>query len=312
MACFNPVPAYRTDSGDVVMVERGSIRATLTLACGRCTGCRVERARQWTVRVMHEASLYEENCFVTLTYAPEHLPADGSLRYRPDFQNFLKRLRRHFSCRCVGASHGSDCRARNIRFFMCGEYGEEGNRPHYHAALFNVDFREDAYVWKDSGSGHVVYRSPTLERLWPFGSSSFGALTQESAAYVARYAMKKVYGDLADEHYKDVDRETGEVTWRVPEFTHMSLKPGIGAGWFSKFRGDVFPHDRVVVGGVESRPPRYYDTLMKRLDRDLVEELKMAREARARERWQDNTPERLASRETVAKARLAFFRRKLK
>lgn len=295
MACYSPVPAFRTAEGQVVMVERGNVVASLTLACGRCVGCRVERARQWTVRVMHEASLYDENCFVTLTYDDAHLPSDNSLQYG-DFQRFLKRLRKW----------------RPVRFYMCGEYGDERGRPHYHAALFGVGFREDRYVWRDFGSGHVVYRSPRLEGMWQFGASSIGELTVESANYIARYVMKKVYGDLADRHYEDVDRETGVVTFRVPEFTRMSLKPGIGAGWLRKFESDVYPHDRVVFKARECKPPRYYDQLLKRENPELLEELKERRVAQARARWPDNTPERLVVRETVAKARLTSYRRKLK
>lgn len=299
MACFNPVPAFRTDAGDVVMVERGSIRSTMSLACGRCIGCRIERARQWSIRVMHEASLYgDRNCFLTLTYSDESLPSDGSLQYRRDFQPFMRRLRKAFT-------------DRKVRFFMCGEYGEDKARPHYHVALFNCDFSEDRYVFKDFGSGHIVFRSPTLERLWHFGTSCIGTLTVESADYVARYTLKKVYGDLADEHYKTVDVNTGEVTWRSEEFCHMSLKPGIGHGWFAKFNREVYPHDRVVYKGVASKPPRYYDKLFKKLDLDSLQLMKESREREARKRWPDNTSERLVVREKVLQARVNLKKRRI-
>lgn len=284
-------------SGDVVFDERGDVQATLTLPCGRCIGCRIERARQWSVRVMHEAASWDETCFCTLTYDDDNVPSSGSLQYS-DYQKFMKRLRKAL--------------ARPVRFYMCGEYGDELGRPHYHAALFNASFRDDRYVWRDFGSGQVVYRSPLLERLWPFGMSSVGELTHESAAYIARYVMKKVTGQAADSHYQVVDQGTGEISWKVPEFTHMSLKPGIGATWFKRFHTDVFPHDRVVVRGKEWKPPRYYDQLEKRRDPDSMEEVKLSREARARENWQDSTPERLAVREIVTQARLSTFRRKLK
>lgn len=298
MACFSPVPAYRTPDGSVVMLERkhfGGSVATLTLACGRCIGCRTERARQWTVRVMHEASQSptKRNCFVTLTYEKD----PGGLVY-PHFQLFMRYLRRKVDV--------------PIRFYMCGEYGEKLGRPHYHAALFNVDFSGDRYVWRDFGSGFIVYRSPLLESCWPHGSSSIGELTPESAGYIARYVNKKVFGDLADAHYQDVDQDTGEVTWREPEFTHMSLRPGIGATWFEKFQKDCYPHDRVVVRGKVSKPPRYYDRLYKRKDKFGMEEIKAAREVEARKRYGDNTHDRLLVREQVTKARLSFYRRKLK
>lgn len=298
MACYHPIPAWRKASGDVVFVERGDVVSSLSLACGRCIGCRLERARQWSVRVMHEASCWDENCFITLTYDQEHCPSDRSLRYG-DFQRFMKRLRKLY-------------RGRTVRFFACGEYGTEFDRPHFHAALFNVDFRSDRYGWRKSESGFRVDRSPALERLWPFGSSEIGELSVQSAAYIARYALKKVTGDLADEHYKAVDVCTGEVTWRAPECVHMSLKPGIGGDWFKKFQGDVYPHDRVVMKGKESKPPRFYDKLLKRVDPGLLEDLQMSRVVEARKRWPDNTDERLKVREAVQNARLYFFRRKVR
>lgn len=303
MACYHPWQAWRTRTGDVVFVERGDIVESLTLACGRCVGCRLERSRQWAVRVMHEASLSDRNSFVTLTYSDDHVPSDGSLRY-PDFQRFMKRLRKRWP---------------GTRFYMCGEYGEEELRPHFHVGLFGIDFHEDRYHWRKSKSGFPLFRSPALERLWTFGSSEIGNLDFESAAYMARYCMKKVNGDMAREHYKRVDTDTGEVTWRVPEFTRMSLKPrrpggpgGIGAEWFERFGKEVFPHDRVISNGVPAKPPRYYDQLLKRQDPDALERIKEQRVSRARERHEDNTPERLAVREVVATARLNQSKRTLK
>jgi len=253
---------------------------------------------------MHEAQLYEDNCFVTLTYDDDHLPSNKSINYC-DFQRFMKRLRKHFQYLKRMTGDG-------IRFFACGEYGDEFSRPHFHAALFNVGFRGDRYPWRKSGGGFAVDRSPTLEILWPFGSSEIGSLTTESAGYIARYALKKVTGDRAHEHYKDVDRDTGEIVWKEPECVHMSLKPGIGGGWLSRFSSDVYPHDRVVVGGVETKPPRYYDRLLKRRDPFLLEELQAERSIAARERWPDNTLERLSVRKEVQVARIRSLKRGLK
>lgn len=298
VACYHPVAAYRTVSGDVVFCDRGNVKGSLLLPCGRCIGCRIEYARQWTVRIMHEASLWQENSFVTLTYSDAHLPSHGSLVYS-HFQKFIRALRKRFP-------------GRVIRFYMCGEYGDEKRRPHFHAAIFNCAFLEDRYVWRDFGSGHVVYRSATLESVWRYGDSCIGELTSESANYVARYVMKKVYGDRADLHYRVVDTTTGECVWLEPEFTRMSLKPGIGAKWFEKFSSDVFPHDRVVVKGRVSRPPRYYDKLLRRKDAVASEGIKAKRMKSARERYLDNTRSRRRVKEKVATARLSTLRRKLK
>lgn len=299
MGCFSPLSAFRTAEGGVVFAERGDIDRRIELPCGRCIGCRIERARQWTVRIMHEASLYEDNAFVTLTYDDAHL-GSPSLQYG-DFQGALKRLRSRVSAHSPG---------RKIRFFVVGEYGAELQRPHFHACLFNYGF-PDRVVWRDFGSGSVAYRSAELEACWPFGFSSVGELTRKSAAYCARYVLDKVTGEPAKDHYSVVDEDTGEVTWKVPELVRMSLKPGIGAGWFEKYgRHEVGVHDRCVVDGVVTKPPRYYDTLLGRVDPQAREDGQQSRIMRAMERAADNTPARLAVKEQVTKARLSQLKRK--
>lgn len=288
MPCYHPLSAFQCSNGEVVFSERAKfdIVKSLSLPCGQCIGCRLERSRQWAMRCMHEASLYESNSFVTLTYASEFLPHRGQLEY-PAFQKFMKRLRKN----------GPE----KVRFYMCGEYGPENGRPHFHACLFNRDF-PDKYYWARTGSGEKIYRSPELERLWPFGSSSVGAVTFESAAYVARYCVQKVTGHNAKFHYARRDAE-GDYQL-VPEFNHMSLKPGIGSPWLAKFQTDVFPNDFVVVRGKECKVPKYYDKLFERANPEEFEEIKFKRELDARARSGDNTDERLAVREIVTRSRL--------
>ncbi|AXH75892.1 MAG: replication initiator protein [Microviridae sp.] len=288
MPCYSPIKGYRDSSGNLFFHSKPGTNI-FKVPCGQCVGCRLERSRQWAARCMNEASLHAENCFITLTYRD----APQSLDYR-DFQLFMKRLRKHFP---------------KVRFYMCGEYGEEGNRPHFHACLFGINFPDRV---KFSRS---LYRSPTLERLWPHGFSSIGEVTFESAAYVARYIMKKVTGDIAEQHYSYVDPDTGEVLQRVPEFSHMSLKPGIGAGWLDKYRSDVYPNGDMVVRGVESKAPRYYDKLYRRhdfqvnLNHDLFEELKAKRRLNARLAWRDSLDSRLVVRRKVAESRIKRLKR---
>lgn len=194
MPCYHPL---RLES------ERGLVRV---VPCGQCIGCRLERSRQWAVRLVHESKLHEKSCFVTLTYAPEHLPPGGTL-VPEDLRLFIKRVR-HWAL------------PGRVRFFACGEYGDALGRPHYHALLFGVWFSEGALL---GGEGAASYwRSDQLSGLWSKGHASFGRVTFESAAYVARYVLKKVTGAGAPAHYGD----------RVPEFVRMSRRPGIGQGFF--------------------------------------------------------------------------------
>lgn len=293
MPCYHPLKAMRSSSGVKVLDNSASIW-NLLLPCGQCVGCRLERSRQWAMRCMHEASLYEDNCFITLTYSPENVPVDGGLNYR-HFQLFMKRLRKRFP-------------EKVIRFYMCGEYGENYGRPHFHACLFNHNFIDRLY-WRSTPSGSKIFRSQLLEELWPFGFSSIGDVTFESAAYVARYVMKKVTGSAADQHYKSVNVESGEIFDRRPEFNKMSLKPGIGAGWYEKYSTDVFPHDHVIVNGQETKPPRYYDRLLKRVNPDLFETILQKRIDNAQKNAHDNTRDRLAVKEQVTSARIRQLKR---
>ena len=300
MACFHPLKAFQRADGEVVFVEdRRCVRA-LDLPCGQCVGCRLERSRQWAVRCVHEASMHVDSSFVTLTYDDERL-SSMSLVYR-DFQLFMKRLRKAKGFFDVDLWHWCP------RFYMAGEYGDQFKRPHFHALLFGCFFPDREFL-RSMPSGARLYRSGELERLWPFGFSSVGDVTFESAAYVARYVMKKITGDAAAEAYEAVDGMTGEIVERLPEFNHMSLKPGIGALWFDRYRREVFERDYCVINGVKVQPPRAYKKRLAQVDLESAEFVAYGRSLRAEKFAEDGTPERLKVREAVSRARLSFKRR---
>jgi len=233
---------------------------------------------------MHEASQWENNVFVTLTYDDEHLPEDQGLDVR-EFQLFAKRLRKQRP-------------GDTVRYFHCGEYGEQMQRPHYHALLFNVDF-PDKVPWRSD-----TFRSAELERLWPLGHSEFGSVTFESAAYVARYSLKKLTGQAAIEGYRRFHLRTGEEVTVAPEYATMSR--GVGASWLEQYADEVYPLDRVVSRGREAKPPRYYDKRLEEVDPVLAVEI---RTDRARDFNHENATEaRLRVREVCAEARLNLFK----
>lgn len=308
--CTSPLKAWRDPVRGVSFARTSHSGEELELPCGQCWECRFKRSRDWAIRCMHEAQLHDHNSFITLTYSPEHLPADNSLHY-DHFQRFMKRLRKHAKC--------------NIRFYMCGEYGENFGRPHYHACIFGFDFPDKKFLSQTPG-GERLYTSDVLSKLWPFGLSSIGSVTFNSAAYVARYIMKKITGDRAFNHYNEVDSDGVIVNSRTPEFTRMSLKPGIGAGWLEKFHSDVYPHDHVIVKGKESSVPRYYDKLVKRannasvfpknkfmseLDEYDLDEIQFSRLVRARESAAAHTDESRAARNEHHKAKLNLLKRSI-
>lgn len=240
---------------------------------------------------MHEASLFEQNSYITLTYSPENLPPGGTL-VKKHFQDFMKRLRKHFA-------------PRRIRFYACGEYGSKLQRPHYHACLFNLWF-EDAVHFKGTGD-KKLYISDTLAEVWGKGHASIGAVTFDSAAYVARYIMKKITGDGSHDYYWKVDQATGEAVQVEPEFTLMSRRPGIGAEWVRQYLGETYPSDEVICRGRDMRPPRFYDEVLKVEDPEEFERLKRSRRESATER----TDAELYARERNIEARLAIKRTEL-
>jgi hypothetical protein len=197
-----------------------------------------------------------------------------------------------------------------VRFFGCGEYGEDNLRPHYHIILFGYDF-PDKKPWRQTGSGHITYRSEELETLWTFGHSEIGTVLLQSAGYVARYVMKKVTGKAAAEHYRRIHPVTGEQVSVSPEFITMSTRPGIGAEWFTLYAREAFPSDFVVIDGEKRPVPRYYAKKQALIDEQLMEDVKTKRIDNAVSRSHDNTPERLATREEVTRLRVQRLRREM-
>lgn len=318
MACYKPITAHQVYPG--ARVNFAGIGKPLKLPCGGCIGCRAERSKSWAIRVMHEAQLHEANCFVTLTYAQDKLPDNGKL-YHPHFQQFMHKLRA--ACRRALLAPGGNLRfptplpseegdreIKGPRYYMAGEYGEKHERPHFHAALFGCDFTDRIYH-KTSESGATIYTSATLEQLWGKGFTSIGDLTFESAAYIARYVMKKRTGTHAKEHYRRFNAETGEIYYLTPEYNRMSLKPGIGRDWFQAYREDVYKggtNYQVIMNGQTHKPPRYYDKIMKQESPGDWEPIAQERETKAKED-PNNTPARLKVREAVDTAKLNHLKR---
>lgn len=273
--------------------------------CGRCIGCRLEYSRQWAIRCVHEAQMHDANAFITLTYAPEYLPADYSVD-KGAIQKFFKRLRKSIDVQ--------------IRYFACGEYGEQKNRPHYHAIIFGYDF-PDKQLWAVQ-NGHQLYRSKILEKAWPYGHSSIGEVTFESAAYVARYVMKKHKPDKRkieediDLKHSIIDPRTGEIHQLAPEFCLMSRgnaksgTGGIGKTWLEKYKTDT-DKDFITVNGKKMGLPKYYDSLLAKQDEENMLKRKQHRIKEAKKKAEDNTYDRLHVREKVKESQLRILPRNL-
>lgn len=299
MPCYKPLVAERKFSGGVrVLRAKGYCeldQGEFLIPCSQCIGCREDRARQWAVRCVHESRFQElqglDSCFVTLTYADHNLPPDSQLS-PDDHTEFVNKLKLRLWRK-----------KRKMRYYMCGEYGEKFARPHFHYLIFGYAF-PDRVHWK-THNGSDYYRSDELESIWRYGHAAIGNLTFETAAYTARYVNKKITGGMAKTHY--VDDAGVEMH---PEFARMSLKPGIGAQWFKKYGvQDCYNSgDFIVIEGKKYSVPRYYDSLLERLDVERLMEVKDERRKRAEQHAEDNTKERLAIREECHQIR----RKKLK
>lgn len=300
MPCYHPTNAWRSKEvnpsgkrGLVFQRERGIEAAPITIPCGGCLGCRLDRARQWTLRLTHESKFHEQKAFLTLTYSDENLPPGATL-VKKHHQDFLKRLRK---------KHGG-----KLRYFLCGEYGERTNRPHYHAIIFGTDFA-DRVPHSTGSQGDPIYKSKILDEVWGLGHCYIGNVTPESCGYVARYIMKKVTGEQAEEHYQYVDVKTGEIFHRQPEYINMSTRPGIGLDYYEKFKTDVFPSDYSILKGKKMPVPKYYDRKLEQENPQLIEKIKRKRIARAKRNKADNTPDRLAAKKAVKQAQFTKLKR---
>lgn len=300
MPCYSPITGFYSKNlnangkRNIVFNTREALDSnTINLPCGQCIGCKLSRSRQWAMRCMHESSLYEQNCFITLTYDNSYLPEGGTL-VKKHFQDFMKRLRHHNP-------------EQKIRYYYCGEYGSQNTRPHFHALLFNYDFNDKTHY--TTRNDEKVFKSKHLQELWPFGISEIGAVTFESAAYVARYCTKKITGPAAFYHYTHFTPD-GEITRDLlPEYNDMSRRPGIGKPWLEKYMTDVYPEDFVVIRGKKLKPPKYYDTLLSKHDPFTMDEIKERRETTGKSQAKNSTPERMYVRETIHNAKANLLKR---
>ncbi|UDN67618.1 replication initiator protein [robinz microvirus RP_75] len=300
MGCDFPIKAYRTDqvlpSGKRAITFnplRGlNSSSPFLLPCNNCVGCRLERSRQWAVRMTHEAKMHSQNSFITLTYDNQHVPESFGLDLR-HWQLFMKKLRRRTNHR--------------IRFFGCGEYGDQNLRPHYHAILFGHDF-DDKKLWKTNGRGDPIFQSAFLTDVWSMGFATTQLVVPESTAYVARYSVKKLAGEARAEKYYRISPVDGAYHSIRVEFGVMSKRPGIGHTFFDKFRSDLFPSGTVVINGRVQAIPRYYLNRLTEEERQFIQRNQRLKSLPFKEH---QTTERRWARVAVRDARISNLKRTL-
>ncbi|AXH73616.1 MAG: replication initiator protein [Microviridae sp.] len=260
-------------------------------------GCRVDYSRNWALRCSHELQFHSEACVVTLTYDDEHLPP-GQTLVKKDFQEFIHALRNR--CRSKNR-HGKWIQSR-VTYFASGEYGENLGRPHYHAILYGVDFPDKIRV-DTAADGSPLYSSEACKQIWGKGNITVGVVTYASAAYIARYIMKKITGEHAPYWYEH----------RIPEFALMSTRPAIGKRWVDEFLSDIYPSDFIIYKGKKHKVPRYYDKQLKKREVEKHKAIKQTRfkTGLKKEIILNNRPARLAVREEVHRSRVTHLKRNL-
>lgn len=291
MPCFRPITAFKPPDGGPIAFRELRNHREIEIPCGRCIGCRMDKRDAWAFRCMAEAQLHQDNAFVTLTYDDEHLPQYGSLVHR-DWQLFAKRLRK---------------RVGPFRYFMCGEYGEQFGRPHFHALVFGHGF-PDRVKCNSLHASNDLFESPSLSAAWGKGRAVIGSVTFESARYCAVYATKRMSEDLWKSRGGEIVTSHGEVVTLTQPYGRMSLRPGIGSEWLRKHWPEVATHGQVFVKDRGQRIPRYFDDLLAKISPDDSEASKLRRAEFAARSVGDRTRDRLETRERCAHARQLFQR----
>lgn len=220
------------------------------IPCGKCLPCRLNKAREWSLRCMLEATYHASNYYLTLTYKDECLtqeelldPVTGELYPAPlytlvkkDMQDFWKRLRKRTG--------------QNIRYLMCGEYGDKGHRPHYHAIVFGLELT-DLEIYKQNFQGDLLYTSPFLNDVWQKGYVVVGDVTINSCNYVARYVTKKLYGKPAEDAYG--------AAGIIPPYNQASNRPGLAYQFYVDNKDKIGMYDSITLstesGGKVFKPP---------------------------------------------------------
>ncbi len=246
MGCVQPMRAWRKRRGTGVTFTRaeGWADRPVEIKCGRCLGCKRQKAQAWALRITHEASMHRSNCFLTLTIDDKHMPEDRSLDPR-HWQLFAKRLRK---------------RAGPFRHLYSGEYGSKEERPHYHACIFGLDMRRGAESFPNEAE-HPLWRSAILDDIWGMGHVAIGELEYASAQYTAKYVVK------SEGKEKDVERWGG----RKPEYISMSRggrggEGGIGTSWIKKYKMDAFGDGVLSHQGILHAVPKFYEKVLTELE----------------------------------------------
>lgn len=194
-------PGVVSDGDNILYLPEGVRR--IEIPCGHCFSCHQSRAFDIMVRAVAESRMHDFSSFVTLTCADKYYDdvfPGGVLNHR-SFQLFAKRLRKSIG---------------KFRYLMCGEYGENSSRCHYHVVIFGHRFVDGFF------SNGCWMCSKVLYQAWPFGHITCSDVCNERIAYVAGYQLK-----------------SNQAIQGVPSYVRWSRRPGLGFPWLQKYWRDL-------------------------------------------------------------------------
>lgn len=248
------------------------------LPCGKCSECRIKKAKEWSARCVAEKMTAVGDCwFVTLTYSDDNLKFKSifdrnfAVLDKRDPQLFFKRLRKNLFGNKAG----------NLRYFLSGEYGETTFRPHYHAIIYNLTI-PDLKLYKVKNRV-MYYTSDWLQSIWRLGHVVVGKVNIKTCSYTAAYTLKKVGFSVSKDSALDrllqiKDQSITPEYMRClcasglvqPPFALMSRRKAIGREYFDQ-------HPDEVLDGLPSfnlSKITYFDNLLKKSDDFRFDDLK--------------------------------------
>lgn len=227
----------------------------MIVPCGKCIACRIKKRQEWAMRMLHEKTSWKDSLFLTLTYDDLHLPFGNknlpTLR-KDHLQKFMKRLRHHLRIRYnvynprVNGKPLKRYMTYPLRYFACGEYGENTQRPHYHAIIFGLSqFKEHREIIKNCWP-YCDWKNNYIER------KSFGSAEADSMRYVSQYIDKKFSGDYANDLYESLGRES----------VFKLASNGIGKQYCIENADMIEENKYLTMNGSRVSLPRYYINLL--------------------------------------------------
>lgn len=237
MKCMDPVLCYTDQNGKKFFRHFSQANYVFkyhlhqqVFNCGKCLFCRKKKSIELASRCVLHASLYIQNCFLTLTYDEKKDGYHNNFQYS-DVQKFKKRLRAH--CKRVYN--------KTIEIFNVHEYGKNGKK-HWHLIVFNHDYSDKViHTWKN---GLPYYTSEKLAQHWPHGIHSIADVSEASAMYQAQYTQK--------------DFKNGNVTSKKKSHSKHS---GIGKAYFLKHYDQILRLGYIPFSGRKMPLPRYFEKL---------------------------------------------------